>query len=104
MPPTNLLHIAEAVVASLKPETCTTSSFYSFLMHTLICKVPDETVLKLRSVFPDTLVLAAFDLVDRYHGKGPVMQQGLDSETLCTGTHFGMSCSSCKLDLALSPL
>lgn len=43
-----LLMIAEAVITSVKPGV-----------------LSDETIQRLRSLFPDTLVLAALDLVDR---------------------------------------
>jgi len=47
-----LLIIAEAVITSVKPGV-----------------LSDETIQRLRSLFPDTLVLAALDLVDRESGE-----------------------------------
>jgi len=48
MSSTELSMVAEAVIASIKPGI-----------------LGDEAVQKLRSLFPDTLILAALDLVDR---------------------------------------
>jgi hypothetical protein len=37
--------------------------------HSQFALVGEETVLKLRTIFSETLILAAFDLVDRESGK-----------------------------------
>jgi hypothetical protein len=88
----NLLHIADAVLTSINPGTCTTLiPIYSFqLTLTGIYEVPDETILKLRSLFPDTLILAALDLVDREHGKAPCHAMNITYSLSFESTHSAM--------------
>jgi len=50
MLPKNTLRIADAVLSSIEPGT-----------------LSDETILKLRSLLPDALIVAALDLIDREH-------------------------------------
>lgn len=64
--------ITEAVIASIKPSICKTSCFiliYQYKNSVNASPVEDEDIQKLRSFFPDTLILAALDLVDRDSGK-----------------------------------
>jgi hypothetical protein len=63
MPSQELLNIVEATICSIHPETCMSRQIY-------LAKNTQRLILvqKLATFFPDTLVLAALDLIDRDRG------------------------------------
>jgi hypothetical protein len=64
-----LLMITEAVIASLKPGARKTSSSpFISKQYRRFSPVSNEVLQQLRTLFPDTLILAALDLVDRDSG------------------------------------
>lgn len=70
MPSHELLKIAEATLSSIQPGNRMLAIFHrdNGILNKLF-KVTDESVQKLRTIFPDTLILAALDLVDKNCGK-----------------------------------
>ena len=71
MLPPELVMMAEATIASIPPGSCETWLLIplDFKLPNLISAVSDETIQRLRCLFPDTLILAALDLIDRDSGE-----------------------------------
>jgi hypothetical protein len=72
MPSSELIAITEATINSIQLGTCkrVISSLRPRVRtyYRLCPQVTEEYVLKLRTLFPDTLILAALDLIDRDSG------------------------------------
>lgn len=69
MPPNDLIPILDTTLASIKPggEYTPTGYLYSLGLRESE-PIHDDTFHQLRVLFPESLVLAAFDIVDRKNG------------------------------------
>jgi len=71
-----LLTVAQAIIESIQPtpdqefQCKMTSPKTTILLHALIpLKVSDDVLSKLAFIFPENLILAALDLIDRDNGE-----------------------------------
>ncbi len=75
MPSPELMALLEQVVDSLTPDT----SSYTWLVYdkvlTRLYDAVDDSIEKLRFFFPETLLLAALDLIDRDSGKSAILSR-----------------------------
>ena len=61
--------ITEGVIKSIQPGYCKVARYFRTNEVFITSKVGEEAIQRLKSVFPDNLILAALDLVDRDSGK-----------------------------------
>lgn len=72
------LCLADAIIESIvETDTCTRTRLLMLFLSLKNIPVSDQSIAKLNSIFPETLVVAALDLVDRENSKdqrlfGPV--------------------------------
>lgn len=72
-----LLSVAQAIIESIQPtldqdlQCMMTPNRNTYLANSVFfLKVSDDILSKLAFIFPETLILAALDLIDRENGKG----------------------------------
>jgi hypothetical protein len=84
------LNTAEAILSSIQDGTCA-SRIFSLIndsIRSTPCAVTEASIHKLATVFPDTLLLAALDLVDRDRGSSALLLNVVDiiNETTASGS------------------
>lgn len=72
MASTDVLGVVDSVIESLQPGACEFAEFsLQLTLEHQAHTVSEEAIHSLHALFPNTLVLAAFDLIDREKGAPP---------------------------------